>query len=124
MFAPIRGASRPCSLCAAPLAMLSNSVCPSAVNPFFLAGRQASEELVKALGGGRGVRYGLYDAFLLVDVVAGVLRRYLGVGSTLTPGNDVDRVRHRASVPEEYGFHRVQAFCDALSYLVGVNPMA
>jgi hypothetical protein len=26
-------------------------------------------------------------------------------------------------VPEEYGFHRAQAFCDALSYLVGVHPI-
>jgi hypothetical protein len=67
--------------------------------------------------------YVLYDAFLLVDVVAGIFRGHLGVGSTLISGNNVDRVRRRASVPEEYGFHRAQAFCDALSYLVGVHPI-
>jgi hypothetical protein len=75
----------PCSRCAAPLAMLSNSVCPSAANRLFLAGSHASEELVKALRGGLGIRYGLYDAFWLVDVVARVLRSHLCVDSALTP---------------------------------------
>jgi len=61
---------------------------------------------------------------LVVDVVAGILRRNLGIGPSLTPGDDIARVAHHSFPLAEARFHRVQAFRDPPAQFLRINPAA